>query len=93
MNRQNQITSAETLERTTLMQAHELIIDLLQAPFYFIAQYEAAQRVIAVPYDTFHALARKIEIDPKRILLFYSTGRCGSTLFSTNRAGPRHPRA
>jgi hypothetical protein len=56
--------------------------DVLQAPFYFIAQYEAAQRLIAVPYDTLHALARKVEIDPERIILFYSTGRCGSTLFS-----------
>jgi len=57
-------------------------IDLLQAPFYFIAQYEAARRLIAVPYDTLHALAREVEIDPQHIILFYSTGRCGSTLFS-----------
>lgn len=56
--------------------------DLLQEPFYFIAQYESAQRLIAVPYDTLHALAREVEIDPQRIILFYSTGRCGSTLFS-----------
>lgn len=57
-------------------------IDLLQAPFYFIAQYEAAQRLLAVPYDTLHALAREVQIDPQHIILFYSTGRCGSTLFS-----------
>lgn len=57
-------------------------VDLLQAPFYFIAQYEAAQRLIAVPYATLHALARAVELDPQRIILFYSTGRCGSTLFS-----------
>lgn len=57
-------------------------IDLLQAPFYFIAQYEAAQRLVAVPYDTFHALAREIQVEQERIILFYSTGRCGSTLFS-----------
>jgi hypothetical protein len=57
-------------------------VDLLKAPFYFIAQYEAAQRLIAVPYDTLHALARTVQIDPQRIILLYSTGRCGSTLFS-----------
>jgi hypothetical protein len=57
-------------------------VDLLRAPFYFIAQYEAARRLIAVPYDTLHALTRDVEIDPQRIVLLYSTGRCGSTLFS-----------
>lgn len=57
-------------------------VDLLQAPFYFIAQYEAAQRLIAIPYETLSALAREVEIDPQRIILFYSTGRCGSTLLS-----------
>ena len=57
-------------------------VDLLQAPFYFIAQYEAAQRLIAVPYAILHALADAVELDPQRIILFYSTGRCGSTLFS-----------
>src|ERR1041384_3164705 len=41
-------------------------VDLLQAPSYFIAQYEAAQRLIAVPYATLHALAREVEIDPLR---------------------------
>ena len=56
--------------------------NLLQAPFYFIAQYEAAQRLIAVPYQTLHALASQVTIAPQRIILFYSTGRCGSTLFS-----------
>ena len=58
-------------------------VDLLQAhPFYFIAQYENAQKLIAVPYDTLHALAKKVEVDPQRVILFYSTGRCGSTLIS-----------
>lgn len=57
-------------------------VDLLQAPFYFIAQYEAAQRLIAVPYATLHTLANEVKIDPQRIILLYSTGRCGSTLFS-----------
>ncbi|MEZ4605574.1 MAG: sulfotransferase [Deinococcales bacterium] len=59
-----------------------LEIDLLKEPFYFFAQYEAAESLIAVPYDTLHELAQKVEIDPQRIILLYSTGRCGSTLFS-----------
>jgi Sulfotransferase domain len=57
-------------------------VDLLQAPFYFQAQYEAAHQLIAVPYGTLHALARAVQIDPARIILVYSTGRCGSTLIS-----------
>lgn len=57
-------------------------IDLFQSPFYFIAQYEAATRLIAVPYDTLHALAQQVEVAQQNIILFYSTGRCGSTLFS-----------
>jgi len=57
-------------------------INLLQAPFYFVAQYETAQRLIAIPYVTLHTLARSVALDPQRIILIYSTGRCGSTLFS-----------
>lgn len=57
-------------------------VDLLQAPFYFIAQYEEAIRLIALPYDTLHTLAKEVDVDPQKIILFYSTGRCGSTLFS-----------
>lgn len=56
--------------------------DLFAAPFYFQAQYEAAQSLIAIPYSTLHQLASAIHIDPARIILIYSTGRCGSTLVS-----------
>ncbi len=56
--------------------------DLLQAPFYFIAQYEHAQRLIAVPYATLHEIASATAVEASRIVLVYSTGRCGSTLFS-----------
>lgn len=57
-------------------------IDLLSEPFYFIAQYDHAQKLIALPYETLHAVAQQVAIDPHRIILFYSTGRCGSTLVS-----------
>ncbi len=57
-------------------------VDLSLAPFYYQTQYEAAQSLIAVSYDTLHALAQDVAIDPSRIMLVYSTGRCGSTLVS-----------
>jgi hypothetical protein len=57
-------------------------VNLFAAPFFFIAQYEAAERLVAVPYATLHALVRTVELDPQRIVLVYSTGRCGSTLLS-----------
>src|SRR3954451_21795919 len=57
-------------------------VDLSQAPFYFQAQYDAAQSLIAVSYDTLHALADDVALDPARIILVYSTGRCGSTVVS-----------
>lgn len=68
--------------RTALFVETTPDVDLLQLPFYFAAQYEQAQKLIAVPYETLHTLAKQVDIDPQRIILFYSTGRCGSTLFS-----------
>ena len=56
-------------------------VDLLRAPFYYLAQYQHAQRVIAVPYDTLHRLADDLA-DPANLVLIYSVGRCGSTLIS-----------
>lgn len=56
--------------------------ELLHAPFYFIAQYDAAQRLIAVPYETLEALLTEEKIASERVVLLYSTGRCGSTLLS-----------
>ena len=55
-------------------------VDLVQAPFYYATQYEHAQRLIAISYDTFHQLAAAI---PENNLIFvHSIGRCGSTLIS-----------
>jgi Sulfotransferase family len=56
--------------------------DLLAAPFYFQAQYDAARALVAVPYDDLHALAAEVPFDPARLVLVYSVGRCGSTLVS-----------
>src|SRR6266536_5789647 len=52
-------------------------VDLLQAPFYFIAQYEAAQRFIAVPYATQHSILfhRQVWLDPGQPRLESDTDR------------------
>ncbi|HET8658659.1 MAG TPA: hypothetical protein VFM55_06640 [Micromonosporaceae bacterium] len=57
-------------------------VDLRAAPFYFQAQYDAAQGLVAVGYDTLHQLAEAVELDPARLVLVHSVGRCGSTLVS-----------
>ncbi len=56
-------------------------IDLGAAPFYYQAQYEAATGLIAVGFDTLHALADEVP-DIGGLLLLYSVGRCGSTVVS-----------
>ena len=59
-------------------------IDLSQAPFYYQAQFDYAQRLLAVSYDVFHQLADQIPPnDPTRLILIHNIGRCGSTLLST----------
>ena len=54
--------------------------DVYHAVFFYQAQYEAAEDLLAIPYDTLHELAEEITVDPSRLALIYSTGRCGSTL-------------
>lgn len=66
--------------RRALFVETPLGIDLEQAPFYYMAQYDHAQRLIAVPYETFHHLAD--EIISGDLIIIHSTGRCGSTLIS-----------
>ena len=58
-------------------------IDLAQAPFYYQAQFDHAQRLIAVPYAEFHQLAEQIPLDLSRLILIHNIGRCGSTLLSS----------
>ncbi len=57
-------------------------VDLTQAPFFYVTQYQTAQRLIAVPYNTLHQLADTLPRADDRLLLIYSVGRCGSTLIS-----------
>jgi hypothetical protein len=56
--------------------------DLTRAPFMYQAQAEAALRLVQVPFETVHSLASEVAIDPARLILIYSVGRCGSTLVS-----------
>jgi hypothetical protein len=55
-------------------------IDLAQAPFYYVAQYDHALRLFVVPYETFHQFADAIT--PAKLIFVHSIGRCGSTLIS-----------
>jgi hypothetical protein len=56
--------------------------DLSRAPFMYQAQAEAALRLIQVPFEALDRLAEEVAIDPARLILIYSVGRCGSTLVS-----------
>ena len=55
--------------------------DLRATPFVYQTQYERAHRLIAVPYDTFRALAHTLP-PLERLIMIYSLGRSGSTLLS-----------
>jgi hypothetical protein len=56
--------------------------DLSSAAFFYQTQYEAARSLVAVPYDTLHALARQVRVDDRQLIMLFSIGRCGSTLAS-----------
>ncbi len=56
-------------------------VDLASAPFVYQMQYEQALRLIAVPYDTFRALAQTLP-KAQHLILIFSAARSGSTLLS-----------
>lgn len=58
-----------------------LDVDLSQAPFFYQAQYDQSQKLIAVPFEELPELAQDIE-PIEQLVLIYSVGRCGSTLLS-----------
>jgi hypothetical protein len=66
--------------RRALFVETALGVDLSQALFLYQAQYENTVRLIAVPYETLHELARGISLDDQKVILVYSVGRTGSTL-------------
>ena len=56
-------------------------IDLSQPPFYYLAQYEHAEKLIAVPFEDLPELVNRID-RIEQLITIYSVGRCGSTLLS-----------
>ena len=56
-------------------------IDLERAPFYYQAQFEHAETVFTVSFDTFLDLSARIS-PPDTLVLIHNIGRCGSTLLS-----------
>lgn len=56
-------------------------VDLSQAPFVYSAQFEQAQRALAVPYTALDAVTATLKA-PDTMIFVYSIGRCGSTLMS-----------
>jgi hypothetical protein len=56
-------------------------VDLAKAPFVYQTQYEQAQRLVAVPYDTFRQLASTLPA-VEHLIMVYITGRSGSTLLN-----------
>ncbi|NJK66511.1 MAG: sulfotransferase [Microcoleus sp. CSU_2_2] len=59
-----------------------LEIELSNATFFYQAQYEYAQRLIAVPLEDLPQLMTAIEEPIEKLIMIYSVGRCGSTLLS-----------
>jgi hypothetical protein len=57
-------------------------VDLSQAPFYFITQYEKAKQVLTVSFEAMLQLAQSVTLDDSRLVFIHSVGRCGSTLAS-----------
>jgi hypothetical protein len=57
-------------------------VNLSHAPFYFVTQFEEAERVLTIPFETMLQLAQSVSGEDKRLILIYSVGRCGSTLAS-----------
>jgi len=57
-------------------------VDLSHASFYSTTQFEEAERVLMVPFDTMLQLAQSVSSDDSRLISIYSVGRCGSTLAS-----------
>lgn len=57
-------------------------LNLSNAPFYYVAQFEQAIRVLTLPFAKMIQLAESIVVDGKRLVLIHSVGRAGSTLAS-----------
>jgi hypothetical protein len=56
-------------------------VNLASAPFVYQMQYDQAQRLIAMPYDTFRELAHTLP-EVRQLILIFSVPRSGTTLMS-----------
>jgi hypothetical protein len=65
-------------------------LDLTRAPFIYSAQYDNAQSVVTVPYETFISLAGELPAVQQPIMVYMSGAavRPCSAIFSTNPARP-----
>ena len=57
-------------------------VDLSQAPFYYVAQYENALSVLTLSFETMIQLAQSVTLDDSKLIFIHSMGRSGSTLAS-----------
>ena len=57
-------------------------LDLCLVPFYYIAQYENATRMLTIPFVDMIALGRNLPLNEEHLVFIQSTGRAGSTLAS-----------
>lgn len=57
-------------------------VELAHEPFFYQAQFDQAQRLIAVPYPLLPALARTLPDRGANLTILYTVGRSGSTLLS-----------
>ena len=57
-------------------------VDLSQAPFYYVAQYQNALSVVTLSFETMIHLARSVTVDDSKLIFIHSMGRSGSTLAS-----------
>ena len=57
-------------------------VNLSHAAFYPVTQFEEAERIYTIPFETMLMLAKSVAVDDSRLISIYSVGRCGSTLAS-----------
>lgn len=57
-------------------------VDLSQAPFYYVSQYENALCVMTLSFEAMIQLTQSVIVDDRKLILIHSMGRSGSTLAS-----------
>jgi hypothetical protein len=81
-NRNISLYSLDLEEKRAIFVETPPSVDLSAAPFYFVAQFDHAIRVLTISFETMIKLAKSIVIDEERLVFVHSTGRAGYTLAS-----------